>query len=102
MGNSPLSRSKSKKGHLPRRLTGEHPFRAPRADRTSASKTRLKPTKVMSRTISSVTGKPYGLALVCRVWRLARSGVYRHLSEPPARGGRFKCAGAQARRAIDL
>src|SRR5712672_4134907 len=38
----------------------------------------------MSRTISSVTGKPYGLALVCRVWRLARSGVYRHQSVPPA------------------
>src|ERR687893_2758888 len=34
----------------------------------------------MSRTISPVTGKPYGLAAVCRVWRLARSGVYRHLS----------------------
>jgi len=39
----------------------------------------------MSRTISPVTGKPYGLALVCRVWRLARSGVYRHRSVPPAR-----------------
>jgi len=38
----------------------------------------------MSRTISPVTGKPYGLALVCRVWRLARSGVYRHQSVPPA------------------
>src|SRR5438067_5271763 len=37
----------------------------------------------MSRIISPVTGKPYGLALVCRVWRLARSGVYRHQSVPP-------------------
>jgi putative transposase len=37
----------------------------------------------MSRVISPVTGKPYGLAGVCRVWRLARSGVYRHLSAPP-------------------
>jgi len=37
----------------------------------------------MSRTISPATGKPYGLAAVCRVWRLARSGVYRHLSVPP-------------------
>ena len=37
----------------------------------------------MSRVISPVTGKPYGLAAVCRVWRLARSGVYRHLSVPP-------------------
>ena len=33
----------------------------------------------MSRVISPVTGKPYGLVAVCRVWRLARSGVYRHL-----------------------
>ena len=32
----------------------------------------------MSRVISPVTGKPYGLAAVCRVWQLARSGVYRH------------------------
>ena len=39
----------------------------------------------MSRVISPVTGKPYGLAAVCRVWRLARSGVYRHQSTPPAR-----------------
>src|SRR3954451_9509292 len=39
----------------------------------------------MRRTLSPVTGKPYGLALVCRVWRLARSGVYRHQSVPPAR-----------------
>jgi putative transposase len=39
----------------------------------------------MSRTISPVTGKPYGLAAVCRAWRLARSGVYRHRSTPPAR-----------------
>jgi putative transposase len=39
----------------------------------------------MSRVISPVTGKPYGLAAVCRAWRLARSGVYRHRSPPPAR-----------------
>jgi len=37
----------------------------------------------MSRVISPVTGKPYGMAAVCRVWRLARSGVYRHLSTSP-------------------
>jgi transposase InsO family protein len=37
----------------------------------------------MSRVIAPVTGKPYGLAAVCRVWRLARSGVYRHLSASP-------------------
>lgn len=39
----------------------------------------------MSHVISPVTGKPYGLAAVCRVWRLARSGVYRHQSTPPTR-----------------
>lgn len=38
----------------------------------------------MSRTISPVNGKPYGLAVVCRVWRLARSGVYRHQPPLPA------------------
>jgi len=37
----------------------------------------------MSRAVSPVSGKPYGLAAVCRVWRLARSGVYRHQSPPP-------------------
>jgi transposase InsO family protein len=39
----------------------------------------------MSRALSPVTGNPYGLAAVCRVWRLARSGLYRHLcaSQPP-------------------
>ena len=36
----------------------------------------------MSRAVSPVSGKPYGLAVVCRVWRLARSGVYRHQSPP--------------------
>ena len=41
----------------------------------------------MSRVISPVTGKPYGLAAVCRVWRLARSGVYRHQSTPRQRRG---------------
>jgi putative transposase len=38
----------------------------------------------MSAVASPVTGKPYGLAAVCRVWRLARSGVYRHRVPPPA------------------
>jgi len=37
----------------------------------------------VSRVISPVTGKPYGLAAVCRVWRLARSGIYRHQLPPP-------------------
>lgn len=31
----------------------------------------------MSRKVSPVSGKPYGLAAVCRAWRLARSTVYR-------------------------
>ena len=31
----------------------------------------------MSRAISPVSGRSYGLAAVCRVWRVARSGVYR-------------------------
>jgi putative transposase len=37
----------------------------------------------MSRAVSPVSDKPYGLAAVCRVWRLARSGVYRHQAPPP-------------------
>jgi putative transposase len=37
----------------------------------------------MSRTISPVSGRRYGLAAVCRVWRLARSGVYRLQAPPP-------------------
>lgn len=37
----------------------------------------------MSLVASPVTGKPYGLAVVCRVWRLARSGVYRQQAPPP-------------------
>jgi putative transposase len=40
----------------------------------------------MSRATSPVTGKPYGLAIVCRVWRLARSGVYRRLTPAPHLG----------------
>src|SRR5438552_2131190 len=43
----------------------------------------------MSRVISPVSGKPYGLAAVCRAWRLARSGVYRHqrtMLQPQRRG----------------
>src|ERR1051326_1744067 len=43
----------------------------------------------MSRVISPVSGKLYGLAAVCRAWRLARSGVYRHqrtMLQPQRRG----------------
>jgi putative transposase len=36
----------------------------------------------MSQTISPVSGKRYGLAVVCRVWRMARSAVYRHAAPP--------------------
>src|SRR3954470_23284384 len=44
----------------------------------------------MSETISPVSGRRYGLATVCRVWRLARSGIYRYLRPraiPPGRPG---------------
>ncbi len=50
----------------------------------------------MSRIISPVTGKPYGLAAVCRAWRLARSGVYRHRS----RDGGTTAAARPARRDV--
>ena len=36
----------------------------------------------MSKVASPVTGKPYGLAAVCRAWRIPRSGVYRHRTPP--------------------
>jgi putative transposase len=36
----------------------------------------------MSRALSPGTGKPYGLARVCRVWRAARSTIYRHRAPP--------------------
>ena len=36
----------------------------------------------MSRAASPGTGKPYGLARVCRVWRAARSTVYRRRAPP--------------------
>jgi putative transposase len=36
----------------------------------------------MSRVVSPAADKPYGLAAVCRVWRFARSGVYRHQATP--------------------
>ena len=46
----------------------------------------------MSRALSPGTGKPYGLARVCRVWRAARSTVYRHRAparQAPRRPGPF-------------
>jgi putative transposase len=45
----------------------------------------------MSRTVSPVAGKAYGLARVCRVWDMARATVYRHRQashgKPPRRPG---------------
>ena len=45
----------------------------------------------MSRAISPSSGKSYGLALVCRIWRTARATFYRHQAppriEPPQRRG---------------
>src|SRR4051812_18914433 len=57
----------------------------------------------MSRVISPVTGKPYGLAVVCRVWRLPRSGVYRHLSaSPPMAAQRRGPLGAMSDEALTI
>lgn len=37
----------------------------------------------MSGTVSPVTGRRYGLAAVCRAWRVSRATVYRRQSPPP-------------------
>ncbi len=55
----------------------------------------------MSRVISPVTGKPYGLAAVCRVWRLARSCVYR-LSASPTTAQRRGPLGAMSDEALRM
>ena len=39
----------------------------------------------MSRMLSSSSGKPYGLARVCRTWCRARASIYRHRHPEPAR-----------------
>ncbi len=45
----------------------------------------------MSRALCPSSGKPYGMAMVCRVWRAARASVYRRRlpprAEPPRRPG---------------
>jgi putative transposase len=45
----------------------------------------------MSRTASPSSGRPYGVAAVCRAWRVARATVYRHRTParqtPPRRRG---------------
>jgi putative transposase len=47
--------------------------------------------EAMSQTTSPSSGKPYGTARVCHVWRLSRATLYRHrrpsASEPPRRRG---------------
>jgi putative transposase len=42
----------------------------------------------MSRTVSPSSGKPYGLALVCRAWRAPRATVYRHRAPPRTEAAR--------------
>ena len=39
----------------------------------------------MSRALSPSSGQPYGLARVCRIWRVARASVYRHRQPQPDR-----------------
>ena len=39
----------------------------------------------MSRALSPSNGQPYGLARVCRIWRMARASVYRHRNPQPDR-----------------
>ncbi len=38
----------------------------------------------MSRMLSPSSGKPYGLARVCRIWRSERASIYRHRHPEPA------------------
>ncbi len=39
----------------------------------------------MSRLLLPSSGKPYGLAHVCRIWRSVRTSLYRHRHPAPAR-----------------
>lgn len=54
----------------------------------------------MSQALSPVSGRRYGLAAVCRVWRVACSGVYRHLPPPAAPPGRPGPVGPMADAAL--
>src|SRR3954463_3309986 len=58
---------------------------AGRQDRCPGGQPPFGPPEVaaMSRTVSPSSGRPYGLARVCRVWRASRASVYRHLSLHP-------------------
>ena len=53
----------------------------------------------MSRTVSPSSGKPYGLALVCRAWRAPRATVYRHRAHGQPAGD---AAGYRAETVIDV
>ncbi len=39
----------------------------------------------MSRTASPSSGKPYGVARMCRIWHAARATLYRHRRPQPAK-----------------
>ena len=49
-------------------------------DRRAGERPPFSPEEVeaMSRALSPSSGQPYGLARVCRIWRVARASVYRH------------------------
>jgi hypothetical protein len=71
---------------LKAKLGADRARSAAREDRRSGGEPPFVATDVqaMRKMASPVTGKPYGLAAVCRAWRIARSGIYRHRT-PPSR-----------------